>query len=221
MVSISISDEFRNLWPEVQLACISCDVSMLEKSDGLWKKINEWSTEIRSSLKMEEVSQIPAIASSRKAYRALGKDPARYRLSAEALMRRVIKGNDLYQINNVVDVVNLASVKSGFSIGGYDLDNIEGAIKLGVGKTDEPYEGIGRGELNIESLPVLRDSLGAFGSPTSDSLRTSVTMHTKKFLMVYFGFGAYNELNKAVDFSISLLADFANAQNIEQFTIGG
>lgn len=219
MVKLSINSEFRNLWPEVKLVCISCEVSMSEKDERLWEKIDELSAKIRSSRKIEDVSRLPAISSSRKAYKALGKDPARYRLSAEALMRRVIKGNSLYQINNVVDVVNLASVTSGFSIGGYDLDRIEGNITLGVGHTNEPYAAIGRGELNIESLPIMRDDKGAFGSPTSDSVRTCVTMETKRFLMVYFGFGAHDELNEAAGFGVSLLTEFAGAKNIERILI--
>lgn len=219
MIEISISEEFRKAWPNVKLECLACNVTMVEYNALLWEKISEVCSEIRASRKMDEVSQFPAISTSRKAYKALGKDPARYRLSAEALMRRVIKGNDLYQINNVVDVVNLASVSSGFSIGGYDLDKIDGQIELSIGRADDVYEGISRGELNIESLPVLRDSKGAFGSPTSDSERTSVTMNTKRFLMVYFGFGAHDELEKASDFGQKLLLNFTSATNIERFTV--
>lgn len=92
MVNISINNEFRSLWPEIKLTCIACEVRMIKKDEGLWEKIDEWSAKIRASRRIEEVSQLPAISSSRKAYRALGKDPARYRLSAEALMRRVLKG---------------------------------------------------------------------------------------------------------------------------------
>lgn len=203
----------------MQLECFICDVELEGYNSLLWEKINKWCVKFRSSHQMGQISQIPAIASSRKAYKASGKDPARYRLSAEALSRRVIKGIDLYQINNLVDSVNLASVRSGFSIGGYDLNQIEGDIVLSIGKPNEPYEGIGRGELNIENLPVLRDRLGAFGSPTSDSERTSVNMETKQFLMIYFGFGALQELNSAADFGEQLLKNFAQAKNIHRFTV--
>jgi len=219
MTEISISPEFREKWPVVQLHCIECDVEVVPFNDALWKKINELSAHIRTSKKVEEISQTPAIAASRKAYKALGKDPARYRLSAEALMRRVVKGSDLYQINNVVDIINLASVTSGFSIGGYDADKINGAAQLGIGKVAEVYEGLGRGELNIEGLSVLRDKTGAFGSPTSDSERTGITLHTKRLLMVYYGFGAFEELASALNFATQLLFEFANAKNVEQYSI--
>jgi DNA/RNA-binding domain of Phe-tRNA-synthetase-like protein len=100
--------------------------------------------EIASTLQIEDISQIPAISASRKAYKACGKDPARYRLSAEALLRRVVNRNEIYQINNVVDLLNLVSISTGFSIGGYDADKIDGDIIYGIGKPNEPYIGIGR-----------------------------------------------------------------------------
>lgn len=209
MIDISIAPEFLSVWPQTVLPCIECSVNMAEQNPLLWAKVEQLSAELRESVKIEDISQQAAIAASRKAYRTLGKDPARYRLSAEALMRRVVKGNDLYQINNVVDIVNLVSATTGFSIGGYDADKINGKVKLGIGNADEPYEAIGRGGLNIGFLPVLRDQTGAFGTPTSDSVRTSVTLETKRFLMVLFGFGAPEEMQETISLSKKLLEEFA------------
>ena len=157
----------------------------------------------------------PAIRASRTAYRLCGKDPARYRLSSEALMRRVVKGHQLYRINNVVDLLNLVSLKSGFSIGGYDAEKISGSAIFDIGTKNEPYEAIGRGELNIEFLPVFRDDISPFGSPTSDSVRTSVTNDTKRFLMIIIGFSGEICMVETLDLSVSLLKKYANADNIE------
>jgi DNA/RNA-binding domain of Phe-tRNA-synthetase-like protein len=136
-------------------------------------------------------------------------------LSAEALLRRTVQGKELYRVNNVVDLLNLVSVSTGFSIGGYDAGKIDGAVVFGIGHADEPYEGIGRGKLNIESLPVFRDNLGAFGSPTSDSVRTSVTLETKRFLMIIIDFGALPELEQATEMAVKLLKNYAKADNFE------
>ncbi|WP_372646180.1 B3/4 domain-containing protein, partial [Ancylomarina sp.] len=148
-------------------------------------------------------------------YRRVGKDPNRYRLSAESLLRRIVNGKGLYKINNVVDLLNLASIKSGFSIGGYNADKIEGAIKMGLGQADEAYEGIGRGDLNIENLPIFRDELGAFGSATSDSLRTQIDLNCQNFLMVFFSYQGEKELLESLDFATSLLTEFADATDIK------
>jgi DNA/RNA-binding domain of Phe-tRNA-synthetase-like protein len=135
-------------------------------------------------------------------------------LSAEALLRRVANGKGLYRISNVVDQLNLVSVTSGFSIGGYDEEQIVGNIHLGIGAKDEPYQGIGRGELNIAGLPVFRDDLGAFGTPTSDSERTSVSEKTHRFLMIIIDFGGQGELENAGAMAVGLLKKYCHAQHI-------
>jgi DNA/RNA-binding domain of Phe-tRNA-synthetase-like protein len=171
--------------------------------------------ELHATLKTEQISSLPAIRASRHAYKATGKDPARYRLSAEALLRRAVKDKELYRINNIVDLLNLVSISTGFSIGGYDAKKIAGTIELGIGKKDEPYTAIGRGLLNIEGLPVFRDNAGAFGSPTSDSERTAVASGIERFLMIIVGFGENQLLTEAGQMACDYLYRFAEATNME------
>jgi len=215
MRKITISEELAGKVPELQLSCILCDVISLQVNEQLWNEIQQKINEIASTISIEQISQLPAISASRKAYKACGKDPARYRLSAEALLRRVVNRNELYQINNVVDALNLVSISTGFSIGGYDDDKIEGDVVFGIGQPDEPYFGIGRGELNIEGMPVFRDANGAFGTPTSDSERTSVSLETKRFLMIIIDYAASPQLAEATDLAKNLLEKYAEAVNIE------
>jgi len=215
MPDVEISEELALKVPNMQLSCIECDVVVREKNEELWDLINSKINELNSALVVEDISKLPAIAASRLAYKACGKDPARYRLSAEALLRRVVNRNELYQVNNVVDVLNLVSISSGFSIGGYDADKITGKAVFGIGEKNEPYEGIGRGELNIESMPVFRDDSAAFGTPTSDSVRTSVTVDTKRFLMVIIDYGTASLLEGATQMAVELLGKYATATNFE------
>ena len=217
--NITILDELVAKVPELQLSCIYCDVVPAQVNEQLWELILIKINEIASTISVEQISQIPAISASRKAYRACGKDPARYRLSAEALLRRVVNRNELYQINNVVDALNLVSISTGFSIGGYDADKIEGDIFFGIGRAGEPYSGIGRGELNIEGMPVFRDNIGAFGTPTSDSERTSVSLKTKRFLMIIIDYAASPKLAEATGFAKELLEKYTQATNFDIKTI--
>jgi DNA/RNA-binding domain of Phe-tRNA-synthetase-like protein len=217
MIEIGISSEFHSKWPSMNIGCIECNVIVQTENETLWKKIDETCSEIESKLKIEEICEIPSISSTRKAYRTFGKDPARYRPSAEALMRRVVKGYGLYRVNNVVDIVNLVSLVTGFSIGGYDFEKIKTPVFLSVGKNNDIYEGIGKGELNIDVLPVLRDQFGSFGSPTSDSIRTSVKNETQKFLMVIFGFGDSDNIPSAIHFAENLLLEYAFATEVKSF----
>jgi DNA/RNA-binding domain of Phe-tRNA-synthetase-like protein len=128
----------------------------------------------------------------------------------------VVKGNGLYQINNVVDLLNLVSISTCFSIGGYDYNRIDGNIQMGIGKADEPYKGLGRGELNIEGMPVFRDAQGAFGTSTSDSVRTGVSDQTKQFLMIIVSYNGNHLLKEATQLAIEFLATFASAKKIQQ-----
>ena len=215
MNKIIISQTVRQKLPHLVLGCISCNVLISEENHELWQEIETACKFIERTTELDKVGSHPAIRASRIAYRSCGKDPARYRLSSEALMRRAVKGNPLYRINNVVDLVNLVSLKSGMSIGGYDADKIVGEVIFDIGMKEEPYEAIGRGELNIEYFPVFRDSVSAFGSPTSDSVRTSVTGETRKFLMVIVGFSGDRQTQETVEMAVNLLGKYADADQIE------
>jgi DNA/RNA-binding domain of Phe-tRNA-synthetase-like protein len=183
--------------PEIQAACPQLCVATLEATvrntthdEALWQQISAEEAELKSRFTPNSLKGRSGIAATRAAYRALGKDPSRYRPSNEALVRRFLQGKTLYQISTLVDVNNLASIKWAYSIGGFDRDKIEGdTLTLGVGRAGEPYEGIGRGPLNIESLPVYRDAKGGIGTPTSDNERTKIGLDTTH---VYFTINGYD-----------------------------
>lgn len=143
----------------------------------------------RQTLTVESLKQMSGIAATRRVYKACGKDPSRYRPAAEALIRRMLQGKELYRVNTLVDLINLASIAYGYSIGGFDADKMVGdRLELGVGKEGEPYEGIGRGMLNIAGLPVYRDGMGGVGTPTSDHERTKISMETTHLLVLINGY---------------------------------
>jgi DNA/RNA-binding domain of Phe-tRNA-synthetase-like protein len=215
MIKISISKELKDKCPDLVLGEIFCEVENTEFNEGLWEEINKVTLEIRNNLTFEKIKDQPVIKATRVAYKKTGKDPNRYRPSSESLCRRIVKGNDLYQINTLVDLINLVSLKYGYSIGGFDVDKIQGDVVLGIGKKDEPYEGIGRGKLNIEGLPVQRDNIGGIGTPTSDEIRTAIDINTKRFYMNINGYNGQNGLSEAMEYSIDLLKKYLNAKLIE------
>ncbi len=215
MPSVSIDESLKNLCPALRLGCLSCSVKVEEPKKDFESEIEKVSKELRSNYIIEALSSHPVNGETRKGYLACGKKPGRYRPSAEALMRRVLQGKGLYRISNVVDMINVVSLASGFSIGGYDMDKIQGDIVLGIGAENEPYQALGRGELNIHRLPTFRDDEGAFGSPTSDSLRTGVSLGTKRFLMIFLDFGNAEKLLEASEFAKELLMNYCSAEEFE------
>ena len=141
------------------------------------------------------------------------RDPSRYRPSGEALVRRVLQGKQLYQIDTLVDLINLASMKHGYSIGAFDADRFSGnTLILGIGREGEPYEGIGRGMINIAGLPVYRDEIGGVGTPTSDNERTKVSVGTTNLLVLVNGYdGNEQGVRDTAEYIIELLDKYCEA----------
>ena len=137
-MKIEIEQEIKDACPDMKIGLIRADVVNSETSDELWTEIEEASRRIRESYELSWINKRPAIVANRNLYKRMGKDPNRYRVSSEALCRRVVKGMDLYRINTLVDLINLVSMCSGYSIGGFDADKIVGdMVTLGVGRHDE------------------------------------------------------------------------------------
>lgn len=213
---IEVSEELHQAWPQFQGAAVFATVKNSAYSEALWKKIDEFTSLYRARYTTDSIKEMPAIQATRAAYKKCGKDPSRYRPSSEALCRRILRGIPLYQIDTLVDLINLASIYSGHSIGGFDLDKIQGdRLVLGIGKAGEPYEGIGRGELNIEGMPVYRDEIGGIGTPTSDHERTKITETTVHLLAIMNGYSGQEGLEDSVNYMIGLLKEFAEATEIE------
>jgi len=215
MIPIKITSELKTKLPLLTLGCLEASVNVKPGSEELSDWISEKLDKLQVVLTPESIRQMHTVKATKDAYRILGKDPNRYRPAAESLMRRVANGKGLYQISNTVDVLNYISVKTGYSICGYDSDIIEGEVTLGIGEEGEPYEGIGRGTVNIELLPVFRDSKGAFGTPTSDSTRTMISEKTKNIFFIFIGFAGKDELENTLEETKELLLQFAEAEKVE------
>lgn len=207
-----ISPEIHAAAPAYEGAAVYAQVVNTPYSEGLWQEIDRFTAELLEQSDTEKSKQQPAIAATREAYRRCGKDPSRYRPSAEALRRRLLKGMKLYQIDTLVDLINLVSLRTGYSIGGFDADKIAGTtLTLGIGRSGEPFEGIGRGPLNIEGLPVYRDSEGGIGTPTSDNERTKMGVQTTHILAVINGYNGTEGLREAAEMTLELLKRYAQA----------
>ncbi len=214
MINIKISRLLKDINPLMVLGVIECNVTNSEFNQFLWDEIARITLDVRSNWSFEAIKDQPRIAATRAMYSTCGKEPSRYRPSAEALMRRIVKGQDLYQINTLVDLINLVSLKSGYSIGGFNASFIKGNLEAGIGKSAEPYNAIGRGLLNIENLPVLRDLAGPIGTPTSDEERTAIRLNTNHLLMVINAYDGENGLPETMEYALKLLKTSANASVI-------
>lgn len=214
------------LSPEVKgkvlLACLHFgQVEVKGYFEPLWREIDQLAAEHRARIGSLEAA-LPVLQPARTLYRQMGVDPTKHRPSSEALLRRVLKGTPLYQINTVVDTCNLCSLRFLLPIGLYDTAGIRGqAVQVRRGVEGESYGGIGKGWLSAAGKLILADEHGPFGNPSADSARTGVTLETRAVLMVIFAPGGYSKerLHEHMEFAISRMARYCAAVLADQSVI--
>ncbi|TDL35450.1 hypothetical protein E2R51_07000 [Jeotgalibacillus sp. S-D1] len=137
-------------------------------------------------LQDQPVTAFDGINEWRGIFKALGKDPNRYRHSAEALFRRIKKQNYLQSVHSGIDINNFFSLEYQSPIGLYDQSKIEGDISIRLGVDGDIYEGLNGRTNSLENLLVTSDRKGPFGSPYVDSVRTAVTVDTTEAVQVIY-----------------------------------
>ncbi len=216
-MDIKFDKDISSAISHLEVLLVEADIINVLTPDALWTEIEAACADIKARYALEDIRHRPAIDATRAAYKACGKEPNRYRPSAEALCRRAVKGLELYRSLAAIDLINLLSLITGYSIGGFDSDKFVGnALTLGIGKEGEPYEAIGRGNLNIAGLPVYRDAVGGVGTPTSDNERTKLSPDTRHLTMTINLYGA-GEHSKAEIEALTrrLLSDYALSTDIK------
>lgn len=215
MHKIKIDTVLKQKWEGAALGCIECNVKVSESSQQLLDEIQKVSEKLCNTLAIEQIKLVPAIEKTRACCRALGKDVKRYRNSSEAMHRRVLQGKGIYQINNVIEVNSLITLKTGYSMGTYDLDHVCGEIVWTAAEEGVHYEGIGKDSVNVGHLPALRDEEGFFGNPNSDSARTRITEQSNHILLCLYGFNGAKELEPIVAETAQALQTYCSACEIE------
>lgn len=220
MKHLTIDKTMKEVWPDTRVGCLQYQVKVEKKNEDLWKYLKkDIFKKTRDDIFDYGINDIPNIKESRAAYKAFGKDPSRYRVSSEALIRRIGQGKGLYEVNTVVDANNLISIESGFSVGSYDTSQIADELVFRIGKEGETYKGIGKDEIKIDALPVMADAQGAIGSSTSDSERAMITENATEVLTLIYSFSGNDDLEKALDYGKKYLEKYAGAQNVQSWIV--
>lgn len=218
-MKICISKELKAMNSETSLGILHYQAEVIKSPKHLLDEFEKEIKRLENAYIIEEIAQNPHIKSTREAYRIFGKNPQHYRNAAEAMLRRIVKGQGLYHINNIVEINNLISVSSGYSIGSYDVENLQGTITLKLAPEDSHYEGIGKGSVNIGHLPVLYDDLGPVGNPTSDSRRAMIQQGKKEIISVLYSFDGTQELHLWMQKFSDYLKKYCNVTEVEMWTI--
>ena len=158
MLSVNISKSITQCCQNVVLGLLQCRVSVYTKDADFAALFQNKIAELAET-ELSQANKRDTIQSTRKAYKALGKDPNRYRCSAEAMCRRIAKERGLYDINNVVDITNFLSIASGYSMGTYDVAKITGDIVWKRAEEGTAYQGIGKEIKNLQKQGVTEKAL--------------------------------------------------------------
>ena len=214
MLSIVQSPDFSARVPHFLGVAIEAHVLNSPTSPALWEEMLQAGKTIVARYTPDTIKDHPGIAATRSAYKACGKDPSRYRPASEQLARRILQGKSLYSVDTLVDLGNLVSIATGYPTGLLDADRIEGEqLTLGIGCAEELYEGIGRGPLNVEGLPLYRDACGGVASATSDSTRTMLSASTTHLLFIINGYDGHRpRMEHALAHALDLLRRYADCR---------
>jgi DNA/RNA-binding domain of Phe-tRNA-synthetase-like protein len=172
------------LWARLELAAGEGEAS----ADGLAdldRRRLQSAARARSRFELARLPEDATIAAVRALFHAAGCDPTRYRPSSEALLRRVLKGEELPAIQPLVDLNNCLSVDLQVPCGLAAEGSFAGAVTLRAGKPGESFESL-RGPFNLEGKPLLADTAGPFSTPISDSRRTRVEAATRRAWLVAY-----------------------------------
>lgn len=217
---VKIEESLYQTYSQIRLGILTFDAEVQPSDDAFWNHMNDTILpNVREKMEGKEWGQLEGVGGSRAAYKAFGRNPGRYRVSSEALLRRVKRGDELYHINSVVDVNNLISVESGLSVGSYDLDQIKGDVILRKAEAGEGYKGIGKEDIDMENMLVLVDEEGLFGSSMSDSTRAMVREETKKVMVVIYCFEDAIDLEALLARSKEAFATYAGIKEIQSWII--
>lgn len=219
-IKIKIDDQLYSVYPDIRLGLLQFQANVKESDKNFWECMNHTVLfQVQKTIEGKQWNEIPGVKGSRAAYKAFGRNPGRYRVSSEALLRRVRRGDALYTINSVVDVNNLLSIESGLSVGSYDLDQIHGTITFRKAEKGEGYTGIGKDFLDMENMLVLADEEGIFGSSMSDSTRAMVKEQTKNVLLVLYCFEKDIDLLALLEKAQVYFQRFADAKDFVSWVL--
>lgn len=199
-MNLRISNDLKELIPTFSVIAYKIDFDEKFNAMQQSKLVDEYLSNIYKTYptiyNYDEITKIPKLKLTRDGYKKMGKDPSHTRPACEALLRRVVKGNELYRLGDVIDLGNILSIETLRSVCVVDSDKLVGDIVIRLGKSSDNYEGINRGVINVTNIPVYTDEIGPFGCPTSDTLRTAVTATTKSILVMII---CFDDFGKDID----------------------
>ncbi len=146
--------------------------------------------EIRSQMTLEDAKNDPIFRSYRDLYWTFGMDPTKLRVSSEAVLRRILRGLNLWRISDIVDIVNLASAYHKIPIGLIDASKLQGDLVIRTALNGEVFQRIGGKTIMCRGREIVvadDEKIVCFGYATHDSERTMITKDSSRIFVLLYG----------------------------------
>lgn len=217
-MKFKISNKIIEKYPKLEVGIVICkDIDNSSYNEEIQKLMRNIEVEARGKIDVEKVVEIPTIAKWREIYKSFGAKPSKYRNSAEALIKRVILGNEIYRINSLVDLYNYISVKYIKTVGGEDIDKVEGDLVLDFANGTEEFIALGSNENEPpkQGEVVYKDNKGIICRRWNwrEAERTKLTEDTKNAVVVIENLISEEngKLKKALEELKSLITKYCDA----------
>lgn len=215
-VQLYIHQRVREKLPGFRLAYLVYEGAVTQETPAeKWQEFTSLCEHVQERYRLENLTDIPGIKEGRQAFKAIGVDPARYRPSSEALLRRVLQNKPLGSVNTAVDANNYVSIYFGLPFGLYDISALEGDVYCRLGDGGEGYFGLNGREVSLEGKLLTADAQGPFGSPVVDSERTSVQPGATHLLHIGYIFPGYKAPENFLEQLSRQFAQFTRANTVE------
>lgn len=179
-------EDFKNL--RIAIIVIT-DADNTGSTNELIPQMHALSEKIRHDYTSQTVTDAPAIAVWRQAYRTFGSKPSEFPCSIESLYKRILKGQTLNSVNPLVNIYNYISLKYMLPAGGEDLDHMKGDLQLTYATADEqPVVVLGKdsSEAPYAGEVIYKDGIGTICRRWNwrEVKRTVLTSNTKNAILV-------------------------------------
>lgn len=184
MKKFIVEDSFWRIFPDAKIGVVICHSidNTIKNQEKYEELLRNAENEALKYLVDEQLSENQVIKVWREAFKKF-KTKKGARSSIEALLKRVYKGDQIGNINPLVDIYNSISLKYALPCGGEDIDKFEGDIKLTIATGDEEFVPLGE-EVNSPPLQgevIYKDNKGAICRCWNwrEAVRTMLTEKTK------------------------------------------
>jgi DNA/RNA-binding domain of Phe-tRNA-synthetase-like protein len=196
-MSLKIDSELKTRFPDLAVRIFQIKEVKIQKRNSELEKFKvEVIRQVREEYDLESLKDQPIFRAYRDFFWKVGIDPTKNRPAAEALIRRILGGRNVPNINSLVDAYNLASINSRIALATFDADKLEGELLMRFAEEKEQFLGIGMEKpLILEGGEIVvsdNEKLIAV-YPYRDADNTKVTEKTESVTIIVCGAPAINE----------------------------